>query len=196
MARSTRWRGSSTRFRRELPEPNLTYNVGVIGGGTPAAIDAAGLARHRLGQDQHRRRDRHRPRRHPHAVGRAGAARPRTHAGDRRPAPAADRGRAGVRRGRLSADGADRGQPRAAGAAQRGQPRPRLARNAGIRPGPPRRRRQRLRRRATSTRWPASAWPAAAPMPKANGSTSTSLPRQAIRAAILMTRLARDAPPR
>ena len=23
-------------FRRELPEPNLTYNVGVIGGGTPA----------------------------------------------------------------------------------------------------------------------------------------------------------------
>lgn len=31
-------------FRRELPEPNLTYNVGVIGGGTPAAIDAEGLA--------------------------------------------------------------------------------------------------------------------------------------------------------
>jgi glutamate carboxypeptidase len=31
-------------FRRELPEPNLTYNVGVIGGGTPAAIDAQGLS--------------------------------------------------------------------------------------------------------------------------------------------------------
>jgi glutamate carboxypeptidase len=30
-------------FRRELPEPNLTYNVGVIGGGTPAAIDEQGL---------------------------------------------------------------------------------------------------------------------------------------------------------
>lgn len=30
-------------FRRELPEPNLTYNVGVVGGGTPAAIDAQGL---------------------------------------------------------------------------------------------------------------------------------------------------------
>jgi glutamate carboxypeptidase len=30
-------------FRRELPEPNLTYNVGVIGGGTPAAIDEEGL---------------------------------------------------------------------------------------------------------------------------------------------------------
>lgn len=30
-------------FRRELPEPNLTYNVGVIGGGTPAEIDAAGF---------------------------------------------------------------------------------------------------------------------------------------------------------
>lgn len=31
-------------FRRELPEPNLTYNVGVIAGGTPAAIDEQGLA--------------------------------------------------------------------------------------------------------------------------------------------------------
>jgi len=31
-------------FRRELPEPNLTYNVGVIGGGTPAQIDAQGLS--------------------------------------------------------------------------------------------------------------------------------------------------------
>jgi glutamate carboxypeptidase len=31
-------------FRRELPEPNLTFNVGVIGGGTPAAIDAQGLS--------------------------------------------------------------------------------------------------------------------------------------------------------
>lgn len=31
-------------FRRDLPEPNLTYNVGVIAGGTPAAIDAAGVA--------------------------------------------------------------------------------------------------------------------------------------------------------
>jgi glutamate carboxypeptidase len=30
-------------FRRELPEPNLTYNVGVIGGGTPATMDADGL---------------------------------------------------------------------------------------------------------------------------------------------------------
>ena len=30
-------------FRRDLPEPNLTYNVGVIGGGTPAAIDEQGL---------------------------------------------------------------------------------------------------------------------------------------------------------
>lgn len=31
-------------FRRELPEPNLTYNVGVIAGGTPASIDDAGFA--------------------------------------------------------------------------------------------------------------------------------------------------------
>ncbi len=31
-------------FRRDLPEPNLTYNVGVLAGGTPAAIDAEGFA--------------------------------------------------------------------------------------------------------------------------------------------------------
>jgi len=31
-------------FRTELPEPNLTYNVGVIAGGTPATIDAEGFA--------------------------------------------------------------------------------------------------------------------------------------------------------
>jgi glutamate carboxypeptidase len=33
MARSTKWRVLDA-FRRGLPEPNLTYNVGVIGGGT------------------------------------------------------------------------------------------------------------------------------------------------------------------
>lgn len=31
-------------FRRDLPEPDLTYNVGVIAGGTTAAADAAGVA--------------------------------------------------------------------------------------------------------------------------------------------------------
>ncbi len=31
-------------FRRELPEANLTFNVGVIGGGTPATIDEQGLS--------------------------------------------------------------------------------------------------------------------------------------------------------
>jgi glutamate carboxypeptidase len=30
-------------FRRELPERNLTYNVGVVAGGTPAALDADGF---------------------------------------------------------------------------------------------------------------------------------------------------------
>ncbi|WP_395614067.1 M20/M25/M40 family metallo-hydrolase [Allosphingosinicella sp.] len=30
-------------FRRELAEPNLTYNVGVMAGGTPATLDAAGF---------------------------------------------------------------------------------------------------------------------------------------------------------
>ncbi|RZA18073.1 MAG: M20 family peptidase [Lysobacteraceae bacterium] len=29
-------------FRRELPEPNLTFNVGLMVGGTPAALDAGG----------------------------------------------------------------------------------------------------------------------------------------------------------
>jgi glutamate carboxypeptidase len=29
-------------FRRELPEPNLTYNVGLLAGGTPATLDASG----------------------------------------------------------------------------------------------------------------------------------------------------------
>jgi glutamate carboxypeptidase len=31
-------------FRRDLPEPNLTYNVGVVAGGAPAAIDAEGFS--------------------------------------------------------------------------------------------------------------------------------------------------------
>jgi len=31
-------------FRRDLPEPSLTYNVGVVAGGTPAAIDAEGFS--------------------------------------------------------------------------------------------------------------------------------------------------------
>jgi glutamate carboxypeptidase len=31
-------------FRRELPEPNVTYNVGVMAGGTPATIDEAGVS--------------------------------------------------------------------------------------------------------------------------------------------------------
>jgi glutamate carboxypeptidase len=31
------------RFRKELREPNLTFNIGVIAGGTPAAIDADGF---------------------------------------------------------------------------------------------------------------------------------------------------------
>jgi glutamate carboxypeptidase len=30
-------------FRRELPEANLTFNVGVVGGGTPASIDSQNL---------------------------------------------------------------------------------------------------------------------------------------------------------
>ena len=39
-ARSTSWPGSSTQFRRELPEDKLTYNVGLIGGGQSGDLDA------------------------------------------------------------------------------------------------------------------------------------------------------------
>ena len=119
-------------FRRELAEPNLTYNVGVIGGGTPASDRRRGAARRRIGQDQHHRRNRDRPRRPARADPRAGGAGAGADAGDRRPASGADRGRAGLFRGRLSADGADRGQSGAARAAQPGQPRPRPRRNARI----------------------------------------------------------------
>ena len=116
-------------FRRELPEPNLTYNVGVMAGGTPAEIDADGFRVAASGKTNIIAET---------AVAlapfrRAGDTDPGADAGDRRPASAADRGRAGLRlRGRLSADGADRGQPSAAGPAQRGQPGPRPARDARI----------------------------------------------------------------
>ncbi|WP_163359486.1 peptidase dimerization domain-containing protein, partial [Escherichia coli] len=32
-------------FRKELPEPNLTFNAGVIAGGASASIDESGNAR-------------------------------------------------------------------------------------------------------------------------------------------------------
>jgi glutamate carboxypeptidase len=54
-ARSMSWRGSSTAFRRELPEDKLTFNVGLIGGGATAELDRADPPR-RDRQDQHHRR--------------------------------------------------------------------------------------------------------------------------------------------
>ncbi len=38
-------------FRRELPEDNLTYNVGVMAGGTPASLDASGETATATGKD-------------------------------------------------------------------------------------------------------------------------------------------------
>ncbi|UIP05599.1 M20/M25/M40 family metallo-hydrolase [Erythrobacter sp. SDW2] len=38
------------RFRQELPEENLTFNVGVMAGGTPASITADGLATEAVGK--------------------------------------------------------------------------------------------------------------------------------------------------
>ena len=39
------------RFRRELPEANLTYNVGVMAGGTPATLDETGETVSATGKD-------------------------------------------------------------------------------------------------------------------------------------------------
>ena len=133
-------------FRRELPEPNLTYNVGVVAGGTPATIDEAGFRAAASGKTN--------------IVAETAIARGdiRTLSAEQEqrvraamqaivaPASAAHRRRARLRRGRLSADGADRGQPRLARPPERRQPRPRPPRNGRIRPGPARRRRFGLRR--------------------------------------------------
>jgi hypothetical protein len=110
-------------IREEVPEPNLTLNVGLIAGGAEATLapDAAHVAAagktNRAGQGDR--------------AWRPALAQPRAGpAGDG--ADARDRGahlagRAGGHhvRGRLSADGADARQPGAAGAAQRRE------RNAG-----------------------------------------------------------------
>jgi glutamate carboxypeptidase len=87
-------------FRRELPEANLTFNVGVLGGGTPATLDAQEVTVTATGQDQRHSRSARCARRHPHADRRAGPAHPRPHAADRRAAPPRHEGRAGLcRRG-------------------------------------------------------------------------------------------------
>ena len=116
-------------FRRELPEPNLTFNVGLVGGGATAELDAGPDPRSTAtGKTNIIAADRHRPRRPARASPRAdrAGARRRCRRSSPQPLPGAD-GRDRLRRRRLSADGADRGQPRAARPAQRGQPRPRPA---------------------------------------------------------------------
>ena len=181
-------------FRRELPEPNLTYNVGVMAGGTPAAIDADGFRVTASGKTNIVAET---------AIARGDIrtltpeqdARIRARdAGDRRPASAANRRRAGVRRGRLSADGADRGQSRAAG--------PRSTRSTAT---------------SACRKWPNTTRPGAAPPissfvaarrrhaggPRRGGrrrpcrgriGRARQPARQAKRAAILITRLTRERP--
>jgi glutamate carboxypeptidase len=103
-----------TAFREELPEPNLTFNVGIVIGGATAALADGGIR----GQPQARTtsfsRGRLRPRRRPHP------GRSTISAGDHQDERIARRQPAGappprsVRRRRLSADGADAGRAGAA----------------------------------------------------------------------------------
>ena len=109
-------------FRRELREDKLTFNVGLIGGGATAALDndririaATGktniIAATAIARGDLRAID-------------PGADRPaprRRMQRDRRQAAARREGDHRRSTGRLSADGADRGQSRAARPAQRGQ---------------------------------------------------------------------------
>ncbi len=174
-------------FRRELPEPNLTYNVGVIGGGTPGRDRRRGADDHRRRQDQYRCRNRDRARRHPHPFGRAGGAGARPYAGDRRgaicrrPTRSSTSLPTAIRRWR---------RPRAIARCWHGSIWS-IATSASrkcpnmTRPGaaPP------IQASSPATPIPSPAWgPAeAAPMRRANGSILASLPRQAKRVAILLT---------
>ena len=76
-ARSTSWRGSSTRFRRELPEDKLTFNVGLIGGGATAELDAGRIRIAATGKTNIIAGDRDRPRRPARASARSRSSAPR-----------------------------------------------------------------------------------------------------------------------
>ena len=109
------------------------------------------------------------------------------------PASAQHQRRTGLRRGRLSADGADRGQSRPARPAQRREPRPRPCRKCrNIDPARRGAADSSASSPATSTRWRALARRAADTHAEGEWVDLDSLPRQAKRAAILITRLTRE----
>ena len=192
MARSTSWRGSSTRFRRELPEDKLTFNVGLIGGGATAELDDGRIRLEATGKTNIIAGDRDRARRparlSPEQIERAKAkmraivARPLPGATakiefdpDGYPPMAPTEGNRALL-ARLNVVNRDMG----------------LAADGRARPGEARRRRHQLRRRRTSTAWSASA--PASDGDHAPGETVdiASIWRQAKRAAILMSRLAKE----
>ena len=163
-------------FRRELPEDKLTYNVGMIGGGATAEMDSGTDPPQRDRQDQYHRRDRGRSRRSARAVAGPDRADQGEDAGDRRQVAAGHDGADQLRQRRLSADGADRGQPRSPRPPQPGQRRHGPGADGRARPDGPRRRRHQLRRQRTWTDSSASARRARAAMRPANPSTSRRSP--------------------
>ena len=135
-------------FRRELPEDKLTYNVGLVGGGQTAKLDAGRIRLEATGKTNIiaatavARGDLR-------AISQDQIDRARGQdARDRRPVARRREGRDQLRRGPLSADAADRRQSRAAGAAQRAStPTWGLRRMGELDPIRTRRRRHQLRRR-------------------------------------------------
>ena len=156
-------------FRRELPEPNLTYNVGVIGGGTPAEMDEQGLriaARARPTSLQTAIARRHRT---PTA-----SRRPCGHGcSDRCPAPSPDERqpsspRMDIRQWhRRKGTGDCSPASTSSIATSTFRKCPNMIRPAAVRPIP-------ASSPATSTPWRGWARPAAAPMPRARMSSSTA----------------------
>jgi glutamate carboxypeptidase len=146
------------RFRAELPEPNLTFNVGLIAGGQQAELDAAGIRATANGKTNIipaiaiARGDLRAL--SPEQIARVKEKMTR----DRRRTCARHRREDQLRSRRLSADGADRRQSRVADQAQRREPRPRARRDGAARSAEARRRRHQLRRRRC--RWPCGTRPA------------------------------------
>ena len=95
-ARSMRWRGS-WQFRAELPEPNLTFNAGLIAGGATAALGADEARATATGKTNIIAAQAPRARRHARTQPRADRARRGQDAGNRRPPLSRRQGGAHVR---------------------------------------------------------------------------------------------------
>ncbi len=100
-------------FRTQLPEENLTFNIGMIVGGTSVHVDEAGNNATATGKDNVIAPSRLRQRRYPHHLQPADRASREKDAGDRRTSSAEDHGGHHLRR-RLSGHGAHRAEPRPA----------------------------------------------------------------------------------